>query len=80
MADNLSRLFFEFPQLGEQAWYVVPDDAPKRIVINTQVAMDQPVTGCDDLPPRYRREGTRCSSGICVAASPSNSRLRTVAS
>jgi hypothetical protein len=42
----------EFAQLWQQGWNVALDNAPQNIVVDPQVAVDQPVTGGDDEPPR----------------------------
>lgn len=49
---NESIPFFEPRQLRQQHRDVALNDAPKRIVVDTQITVDQTITRSDDLAPR----------------------------
>jgi hypothetical protein len=54
---------------------------PQRVVVDTEVAVYQPVAGGDDEPPRNLRIGRAHGlRDMGVAASPIRSKLRTVVS
>ena len=67
----LSRGFiFEHAQSGKQGWNVATDNAPKGIVVDAKIAVDQSVARGDNEPPRNLRIGrTHCirHMGRCLA-------------
>ena len=42
-------------QIRQQLWNIIADDAPEHIVINAEIAVNQPIAGCRYLPPLYIR-------------------------